>query len=89
MNSDEITDEVFSFFRTYGYLGQIIISLVVKEVKHSPFLLGETDNIFFSVSEKKKIIHVFHFIRKPLKLLFCEFFMYSILRRFMSTYIPP
>ena len=32
-----------SLFRTSGYLGQIIISLVVKEVKHSPFWLSEVD----------------------------------------------
>jgi hypothetical protein len=34
---------VYSLFRTSGYLGQIIISLVVKEVKHSPFWLGKVD----------------------------------------------
>ena len=33
----------YSLFRTSRYLGQIIISLVVKEVKHSPFWLGEVD----------------------------------------------
>jgi hypothetical protein len=58
--------QINSLFRTSGYLGQIIISLVVKEVKHSPFWLGEVDRshdniIIFCQWKKKKIFHVFHF----------------------------
>ena len=62
---------VNSLFRTSGYLGQRIISLVA-EVKHSPFWLGE-NNIEYPLNFKLRWIKITYSIPKTYCAVGCSY----------------